>query len=322
MLLIGAAQSNYMLGQIAYFETVRSAEKAYGQSALMDGFRLAKDFGVAHVFLLNIKNTYDYFEIATLLKHNDFAYIVPTDIFMSDYYDDTYRGNRKTSYFRYLLEEIGLSNQSTFIVTDKHASLYEDVDAFLTEMHALDARFASAMTAGMQGQNIIFVANNLIDYPLANVVAASALCTSELNEYPELEFGNAVFDIDPFDIRGSFAYFKSHTLLRTSLENLLNYHEIAPEKIVTIDRIIKFIKRELDFSEFKGRVYSGYQRLQIEKKLRSYLTALKNYVLEDFNIELVTPYRDSPATVTVLNRFDVWPINSIEKCTIEMGVEV
>ena len=322
MLIIGSGKTNYMLNQITYFETYKSVLEEYGESNLSAAFKVAKDFGVKDVFVMNIKNLYDYFDIVTLLKHNDFAYIVPVDLLMSDTYRDAYRDNRKVTYFQYLLEAIGKLNDSTFVVTDKHASLYEDVDAFLDDMHGLHNSFKAAITPNVHGQNIVFVANNLKEHAMANVVLASALCVSDLDIYPSGSFGDAIFDIDAFDVAGDIAYFKSHTLRDTTVENLVNYCSQGPEKIVTIDRIIKYIKREIDFTEFKGKTYTGYQKLRIEKKLKVFLNALEGYVLDKYHIESITAYQDAPGTVTVLNRFDIWPVNSIEKCSVGIGVEV
>jgi hypothetical protein len=322
MLIIGSGKTNYMLNKITYFDTHQAVLESYGESKLTSAFKIAKDFGVPNVFLMNVKRSYDLFDITATLKHNDFTYIVPVDLMMSDCYNDPYRNNQRISYCQYLLEDIGNFNDSTIIVTDKHASLYEDLDAFLDEMLGLSKTFNGSVSKSLQGQNLLFVANNLVNHQMANVVLASALCVCDLGEYPQIDFGPAIFNIDTFDAPGELAFFKNNIQVKTTVENLLNFHQIGPEKIVTIDRIIKYIKREIDFSEFKGRPFSGYQKLRIEKKITAFLQSLKGYIIEDFFIESITPYQDAPGTVTVLNRFDIWPINSTEKCSVGIGVEV
>ena len=322
MLIIGSGKSNYMLKQVAYFDTSEAVLENYGDSKLTDAFKIAKGFGVENIFLMNIKNLHDYFDITSTLRQNDFAYIVPVDLMMSDGYSDLYRNNRYVTYFQYFLDEISTFNDSTIVVTDKHASLYEDLDAFIDEMISLATSFNSGVAKDTQGQNFIFVANNLVNYSMANVVLASALCVCDLDIYPTLNFGPAVFNIDTFDVPGDLVFFKNNVIAESTIENLLNFGKVGPEKIVTIDRIIKYIKREIDFSEFKGKNFTGYQKLRIEQKLTKFLQSLKGYILDDFYIESVTAYKDEPGTVTVLNRFDIWPINSIEKCSIGIGVEV
>lgn len=322
MLLIGSGETNYKLGEVTYFETSKAVLENYGNCKLTNAFITAKGFGVENIFLMNIKRQKDYFNIVTTLRQNDFAYIVPVEILLSDGYNDAYRGNKKITYVQYLLEEIGAFNDSTFVVTDKHASLYEDLDAFIDEMQELNKTFNSSITKSLQGQNLIFVANNLVNYPLANVVLASALCVCDLDIYPSLDVGQAVFTFDSSDISSDLVFFKNNTIAETSIENLLNFKNNGPQKIVTIDRIIKYIKRELDFSEFKGKLFTGYQKLRIEQKLKVFLKSLKGYILEDYYIKSITSYHDTAGTVIVLNRFDIWPINSIEKCSIEIGVEV
>jgi hypothetical protein len=322
MLLIGSGKTNYMLNKITYFDTSRAVLENYGDSKLSDAFKIAKDLGVSNIFLMNVKHFHDYFDITTTLKHNDFTYIVPVDLLMSDGYNDSYHNNKRVTYFQYFLETISRFNDSTFVITDKHAALYEDLDAFIDEMMGLIKSFNMNTSKSLQGQNLIFAANNLVNYPMANVVLASSLCISDLDIYPTINFGPAVFNIDTFDVPGELVFFKNNVLVNTTVENLLNFGQSGPEKIVTIDRIIKFIKRELDFSEFKGKPYSGYQKLRIEQKLILFLQSLKGYIIEDFKIESITTHQDEAGTVTVLNRFDIWPINSIERCSIEIGVEV
>lgn len=322
MLLLGGAKTNYKLNEVTYFDTVQAVVESYGDCNLTEAFKVAKRFGVENIFLMNVKHAHDYFDIITTLKHNDFAYVVPVELLMSDGYNDAYHGNKRITYFQYILEEIGGFNDSTLVVTDKHASLYEDMDAFIGEMNGLIDQFHINTSKNLQGQNFIFVANNLVSYQLANVVLASALCVCDLDIYPTLEFGPAVFNIDTFDVESELVFFKNNSIAETSIENLLNFGEDGPQKIVTIDRIVKYIKREIDFSEFKGKLFTGYQKLRIEQKLKIFLQSLKGYIIEDFYIESITPYQGDPGAVVVLNRFDIWPTNSIEKCSIGIGVEV
>ncbi|WP_312339207.1 hypothetical protein [Anaerospora hongkongensis] len=322
MVLIGTAKTNYKLNEVTYFDTIQAVIESYGECKLTSAFKVAKGFGVENIFLINVKRNHDYFDIVTTLKHNDFTYIVPVNLFMSDGYNDAYHDNKRITYFQYILEEIGGFNDSTLIVTDKHASLYEDLDGFIGEMEELISQFHINSSKNLQGQNLIFVANNLANYPLANVVLASALCVCDLDSYPTLAFGPAIFNIDTFDVGSELAFFKNNSIAETSIENLLNFREDGPQKIVTIDRIVKYIKREIDFSEFKGKLFTGYQKLRIEQKLKTFLQSLKGYIIEDFRIESITSYQSDPGTVVVLNRFDIWTVHSIEKCSIGIGVEV
>lgn len=320
MLIIGKAATSYSLNSISYEDDLDDVIKKYGESDLSDAFKIAKEADVEYIFLMNVRRNQDYLEVADSIKQNDFTYIVPINLMMTDTFFDSANDDREVSYIQYMMEEIGSTNESVFIVTDKHASLYEDIDAFIGEMNSIASDFNTYCDSSVNRENILFVANNLAKYKMANIILASALCTTDISLYPTANFGEAIFDIDEYDDVGNYAYFRNRTLRKTTIENMLNFLHGGPEKIITVSRILKLIKREVDFSEFVGRQYSEYQRMRVERKLELYLDALMEYAIYNYDIVSVQAYRDMPGTVSILNQFDVWPINSLEKCTIETEV--
>lgn len=324
MLIIGKGGTNYERKQIVYATKYKDVYKAYGDSDLTEAFVTAKNFGAPYVFLMNCRHNYDYLDISTVLKATDFSYIVPVSLLLSDEFDDP-KTERKISYVEYLLEQIGSVNDSVFIVTDKKSNLYEDVDAFIHDMNTVADTFKRKRRSPAVRENVIFIANNLIDYNMSNVPLAAALCTTPINDYPQAGFGKADFLLDQWEDIGNWAYFQNHTVRNTTVENLLNFENTGnPLKIVFISRIIKMLKRELDFSEFIGKQYTEYRRLSIRNKLEDYLNNLMNNVLYDYNIKVVKPYRDAvePMSVNVRNVFDIWPINCLEKVTVSDSVRV
>jgi len=324
MLIIGKGATNKGRKQVVYAEKYSNVLNTFGDSELTRAFLLAKQMGAPYVFLMNCKQHYDYLDIVTSLRSSDFSYIVPTSIIISDEFDDP-ATERRISYVEYLLEKIGNVNDSVFIVTDQHASLYEDVDAFIEDMNNKAEIFRVKRRSPAVRENIIFVANNLVKHRLANVALAAALCSTPVNRYPEADFGEVHFLLDQWEDIGNWAYFQSHTLKNTSVENLLNF-ELAgnPLKIVFISRIIKMIKRELDFSEFIGKRYSEYQRLSVRNKLERYLDSLMQSVLYEYEILATKPYKhkDEPLSIDITNVFDIWPANCLEKVTISNKIEV
>lgn len=99
-------------------------------------------------------------------------------------------------------------------------------------------------------ENLIFIANNLKNYTMSNLILAIALCTTDISLYPTSNFGPALFLIDQYDDTYNFAYFKNHTDIDTTVENLLNFKDVSIEKIVTVQRIIKMIKEKWTFLNF------------------------------------------------------------------------
>ena len=324
MLIIGKGATNYARKQITYAEKYKDVLSAYGKSDLTDAFVTVKDFGAPYVFLMNCRQNYDYLDISKTLRAADFSYIVPVSLYLSDEFDDP-KTERRISYIEYLLEQIGSVNDSIFIVTDKSANLYEDVDAFIEDMNSVAVTFSQKRTAPAVRENIIFVVNNLVNYKMSNRCLAAALCTTPLNEYPTADFGEAYFLLDQWEDIGNWAYFQNHTVRNTTIENLLNFENVGnPLKIAFISRIIKVLKRELNFHDFIGKQYTEYRRLAIRDTLEGYLTSLLNYILYDYDIKAVKPYRDAvePMSINVRNVFDVWPVNCLEKVTVSNTVEV
>jgi len=324
MLIIGQGATNYARKQVVYAEKYSEVLSAFGDSELTDAFVTAKQFNAPYVFLMNCRQNYDCLDIGTTLRAADFSYIVPVSLYLSDEFDDP-KTERRISYIEYLMEQVGAVNDSVFIVTDKSAELYEDVDAFIEDMNSISAVFSQKRKSPAVKENVVFVVNNLVSHKKANIPLAAALCATPVNRYPEADFGEAYFLLDQWEDIGNWAYFQNHNVRNTTVENLLNFETVGnPLKIVFVSRIIKLLKRELDFHDFIGKQYTEYRRLNIRTRLEEYLDSLLNKVLYEYDIKAVKPYRNrvEPMSVNIRNVFDVWPVNCLEKVTVSNTVEV
>lgn len=323
VLLLGKADNNRYRKEIVYANKLNDVKRIFGDSSeLTKAYQELSLLGAPAIFLCNCRENYDYLEITEILRANDFAYIVPVSLNLSDEFDEP-KTERRISYIEYMLEQIGHINESVFIVTDKHADLYEDMDAFIESMNDIAVSFQQKIEPAINPENIIFVANNLVNYEHANIPLVASLVITKPNQYPVLDFGPALFEIDQFEDIGNWAYFQNHVVRSTTVENLLNFRSISPTKIVFISRICKIIKRQLNFNEFIGRQYTEYRRLGVETKLNTYLTALLKELIYDYNIISVRGYRSpEPLSVNIENVFEIWPVNCLEKVTISNTVEV
>ena len=322
VLLVGKAATDYGVGEIIYSEDSSEIFKKYGDSDLSKAFYIAQNMGVKYIFCMNLQKDADYFDAVESLKQSDFTYVVFVSLLLSDTFQETYNNGLVHSTLAHLLGRIGRDCMSSFIITDKHASLYENIDTYLEDMRTTQNRFLNACSVRTNLQNVIFIANNLKNYSTSTVPLAAALC-GPVNEYPvSKQFGEAIFHIDRWDDPGSMSYFRTNVTRETTIENLLNMlRSFEPEKVVFIDRILKYIQREMDFQEFKGRKYTEYQKLLFQQKLERYYEELKGFILNDYVIKNIDAYRDEPGTVTMLARVDVQPINCLEICTIKKEVE-
>ena len=190
-------------------------------------------------------------------------------------------------------------------------------------MREVQNTFLNLCSSRANLENVIFVANNLKQYKMANVALAAGLCVNDVNKYPVSElYGEAIFDIDKTDNPENIVYFKNNITRETTVENLLNFYESGyPMKIVFISRILKYIKREIDFSEFKGKLYTPYQKLQYSKRLTECLNSMSGYIIKEYSIDSIEAYKSSNATITLLARIRLVPINCLEICSLQTEVE-
>lgn len=324
LLIIGKADTYRNVLNPTYEDNLDEVKITYGvDSQLTKGFELAQKLGVPHIFLLNCQNYYDFFEISGLINQHDFTYITPLNVYMSDVTYLPSNSRNKTTCISQLMSDIRRQSDSVFIMTDKHASLYEDVDAFISDMNAIERNFLNTRYTNLNLENIIFAANNVKGIEYANVCVAAALITSPMNEYPSTPVTSAIFRLDRFDNIGSWAYFQNHYLSGVSIENLLNQRPTGDAlKIVTISRIAKMIKRDLSFDDFIGKHYSEYRRIQIGRRIEEYLQSLKGNIIIDYKILNIFANKQSSATVTINASFTVKLVNCIDSIQIDIPVEV
>lgn len=185
MLLIGAGKTNKYLKEIVRPEYVQEAGEVFGTCALVSMYELLiSGHEEEDIFLMNIEDKYDYLLIAPLLSEYDFSYIIPLDIFLSDYFFDSLNDGKRTYYLKQVIKQTAGKNHTIFLVTDKHASLYQNMDLFLDEMHQNETKFRGSSDFSLVKENLIFVANNLQEVPWGNVWLARMILNTEANEYP------------------------------------------------------------------------------------------------------------------------------------------
>lgn len=317
ILVIGEGTTDYKVNIINEIRSLKEIEKYGLDSQLYEAYDCASVFkATTHFYVLNMRYDTDYPEIIESLIQSDFTYIVPINIRFSDkiYIESE---QKKIPYAEFLLKNIKDSNLSTIIMTDNHASLYNDIDQYINDMEAKINLFKDlSIGINTYGRNLVFIANNLVDYSFANVVAACMLKSSPYKDYPLQDCGEAVFDIDKHDVRSKeFAFFKYNIKRSATIENFNNFSTLNDQdKYVPINRVIKYIQRYLDLSEFCGKTYNEYLKVLIVDKLDALLSALVNYAITDYNIISCEFINDTHTkTIIVLNEISITPINSIEK---------
>ena len=325
ILLLGYGGRKNDIGLIQYFDTYdHFCAKYKSTSSMAKAFKILEDMKCTGIHVINLDpdDINSYVDATQLIMQHEFNYIVPVDIYISNtYYDTTTCKN--ICLLDYIVKTMYGSNDSVLIGTDKHARLYEDIDNYLDEMKTIESLVKEYIGLRNHGENMVFVANNLKDFDYANVVLAGILLNTEVNTYPASDsFGEAIFDIDAVDIgSSSIVYFRGHDDRATTIENLINLNrKVEPKKIITINRIIKYMLHDMDFSEFEGVFFTDHQKLLVKKKLIKYMDYYKGYILIDYDISSVGFYETGPSVGIIVCKIDVWPISCSEKCTLEIQI--
>lgn len=326
VLLVGMGATNKYYMEVVQPESSEEMHEVFGECDFTDSFDILfdghKDKGI---FVMNIESLHDYLEAAQLLQSYSFTYIVPVDIGISNsFIDPTNDNEQRTYYLSYFIKRCNLRDDSIVLITDNHASLYEDIDAFLDDMDSKLQAFKANSNTGDVRQNIVFVANNVVNVAYANAVMARMLLNSEVNEYPfEDTERRAIFDIDHTDKINDMAYFRNHADGSFTVENLLNlYQGESPIKIFTAYRICCYISRVLNFDNFVGSAYTMYKKQQIASMVDIELNRMVGKYILEYRIDEVTAQEDflHPGTVNIVVKYSIRPINCMERFIQRMVV--
>lgn len=322
ILLIGVGETNKYYLNIVRPETEEEVKTAFGDCDLTYCYSMLLDMGVNqnYIYVMNIDNTHDYLEAADLIRQYDFAYILPINLYISDYYNDPLNNGAQKYYVQAIMEKFYKRNNSYLLVTDKHASLYEDIDTYLNSMDSICSRIKNRQKEGIHSyENLVFVGNNLENIDWGNVYLAAMLSTTPIDEYPKYEnnnYQNVIFDIDTHDVQSEVTYFKKHTTGEITIENLLSLDmALSPMKIVFIFRIQKYMFRDMDYTSVIGKPYTTYQMSIVKDMTIKYLNSYLGWLLQSFEIKDVFAKENTihPGTVTIYIKFSIQPVGCVER---------
>lgn len=320
ILIIGKGESEFKNKEILKINTIEDAEYIYGKTSdLTIAFKEAAKLGVSDIYTCNCYKYTDYIEIVELINKEEFLYITPIFNFSETFLTDS----DEIMYLCELYSNMFSDRITQLIFTDKHASLYEDLNHFLYDMNNKTYKFKEeAFNSLSFGDNLCFVMNVLKDYKFANVVLASILIKSDLKYYPKKDIGEVVFDINNADVYGNEnIYFAYDEIAKTTIENFLNFRrKNDPEKFVPINIIIQKIKRALDFSSYAGVLFNPYMRISLENKVNSIMNSFVGNTIESYKTISIDFVSNIDKTINIYIDLSIKPYNSIED--INMSLEV
>ena len=319
VLLIGIGKKKTRLGQIIEYTKAIDVENDHGADSLfMQSWELLFDqFGAQKIYILNLDSWDDLKEQDDLFQQEDFSYIVPLDLYLSDSYQDIL--TQKTYFYSQLLVWLTHRSHSTVIFTGQHASGFTTLTEYL-EHEKQEIEEVQPSFRNLRKQNIIYVANCLNAYSHANVILTGMLL-GDIGEYPGTEnLYAACFDIDWCDVSFDMVFWKNNYLTDTSVENLMNFSDAASYiKPVTVDRICKYIARHWpDLDQFIGTAFTEYKMTCIHDIVDQYLTSLHEWILYDHKIDGISSVQNPDSTVGIHISYTLWPHFTTEKITDEV----
>ena len=318
--IIGCGKTNKYYCDIVRPESKNEMRNVFGDCDLTDTYDMMIDMGVSDLFVINIEKVHDYITVSQLLAGYDFSYIVPIDINLLDYYYNPSNNAKKTYYLQYMLRQFYNINESTIIATDTHASMYEDIDAYINTIETNISKFKSLKTGYNDYKNIVYCANMINDVKWSNAYLAAVIATTGIDKYPTYSdtTNTVVFDIDNHDVKADFdgVYFKKHIDNSITIENFLNLDtENSLAKPEFVHRIQKYIFKDLDLTEYIGSIYNEYVKTLILEDLIKYLNNYLNYILVSYDI--VNIYAENNVetigTTVIYIRMRIQPIGCVEK---------
>ncbi len=337
ILLVGCGATNKYLTDIVRPESYDEMLSVFGESDLSNAYKILDVMGAPQIFVMNLETPYDVLSAAETIQEQSFAYIVPL-FYASEYFYDVLLKGRKTYYVQYLLRKAfkNWDNESVILTTDAKANLYENLDAFLLDMRSKINALKGLATSGEKYQNLVFVANMLENIDYANVYLAGMIVNSNIDEYPYYNYSSSnpepinditpTFWIDKEDVPNmELVYFKQHMDSSITVENFLNLLQTDNKSIIKIFfiyRIVKYILKEMDFSELIGRTYSEYCRRRAEAIVEEFLNSIKGHYIIDYALERAYPKENPnyPGTVDIYVKYKIQPINCSEWYIVDKKV--
>lgn len=330
ILLAGKASSSLKAREILSPSNKEEALSLYGEADLYEAYCLLYDLGISNIYTVNCFADSDYIRLMDKLIHYDFDYFVPINLYLSDkFYNPIVNDNQY--YASYFLNQLDTVNSlTTVLMTERHASLYEDFDQFSISMLTIENDFINSYSLTKSslldkyGNNLNFVYNTLENIPFANVVLGALYCTRNYAEYfNSLKNVSVVLDLDSNDLAGSRAmYFKYNSYKDDiTIENTFNFRKTNDiYSNALIDDVIKRVIKEVDLSEYKGKLYNPYIAMQIEMDTKRKLSNLKGKLFKNFNIEKISFKKVDKTSGYIVVDYSIKPYGTLEDINIVMGV--
>ena len=330
LLVLGKGNSISKAREIHRVNNLDEAYSYYGNSELYNAYKLLNELDVKNIYLCNCFAESDYIRIIDTLLHYDFDYLIPIGLYLSDQFYNPIT-DRQEYYFSYFLEQFSTVNSlTTIIATERHASLYEDFDDYTFSMQDIEREFFlyhelnNKKLLEEYGNNLNFIYNNLETIPYANLVLGALYCNRDYaNYFGEIVDLDVVYNLDSIDMVNLKAMYFKYNFYNNNItiENPFNFkttNDIYSNAL--IDDVIKRVIRQIDMSEYKGKLFNPYVPAQIESKINKKMKKLKGSLFKSYSIKDVSFVKTDISSGYILIKFNIVPYGTVENINIIMGV--
>ena len=330
LLIAGPAVSNYKARDIVLPANEQEALNLYGDSELFQAYKLLNSLGVSNVYLSNCYSESDYIRLTDKIMHYDFDYFIPIGIYFSDkFYNPII--NEEQYYSEYFIKQFSeVQSLTTVLMTERHASLYEDFDHYILTMKDVENTFLESFNSTNSqflddfGNNLVFVYNNIKDVPYSNVILGGLFVNRDYAKYLfSLNNLEVVFDIDYNDVINSRAmYFKYNYFTGTvTVENTMNFRKTFDIYAnALIDDVIKRAIKSIDLEKYKGRLYNQYIEVQIKTEVNKGLNSMKGKLFKEYTINRIGFKKLEATSGYIIVDYSFIPYGTFESVNVLMGV--
>lgn len=260
----------------------------FGNCELSKACDTAKNNGASVIHAMAIESDTDYVHAANIVCDMQYDYIVPLISMDKQFYDGA--SNRSYTYASYFMTTSYGKTDSTYLFTCTHASLFEQIDDYLSYLKQCTETINTRLINGanINGRNIVFVENGIVDNLHANVLIASRLCASSLNEHPTIKKVETVFTIHPFDMSEINACYVSSNSTQSTIKHLINFSDDEDMcRYVIVNDLVKDIFHNLNFEDILGLPDHNEVKFLIEDELTNLLKQYIGKELKDASIKQV-----------------------------------
>lgn len=288
LLIIGKGDTTYKLNQVLPIQNSKTAMLYGEEGELSEACLRALTYADHSIYACNVHTLEDYFEVIPQIRQNQFDFITPISLFFDTSFQ-TYDGQVLKALIVFI-EQVELAN-ARFFITDRHASLFQTVEQFISHYEKLAYDIKHTLNP-LYFKNVSIIANHLEESLSANVDAAMSFIISTPGHFPQATFGTTLYQLEQTDFIHPIVYFRENTLIPTTIENLFHLEQKGLEANLVIQNMLIYINQLIDLDRFKTRFHPVILN-EIKRYVEEVLVKCQGAHFEKYSIEDIILTKES-----------------------------